>query len=119
MKRSHEMTILSHYNIRRVIDIYGSVQDRDLGATSRDVGRIVDRYRKPLPRGAFITIRGQVDTMHKSYIGLIAGLGAAVVLVYMLIVVNFQPGSIPSSSSLRSPRQWLALCSCSSSHTPR
>ena len=90
MKRSHEMAILSHYNIRRVIDIYGAVQGRDLGATSSDIARIVDRYRKTLPRGTFITIRGQVDTMHKSYAGLIAGLAAAVVLVYMLIVVNFQ-----------------------------
>jgi multidrug efflux pump subunit AcrB len=90
MKRSHEMAIISHYNIRRVIDIYGAVQGRDLGATSGDIARIVDRYRKALPRGTFITIRGQVDTMHKSYSGLIAGLAAAVVLVYMLIVVNFQ-----------------------------
>jgi len=90
MKRSHEMAILSHFNIRRVIDIYGSAQDRDLGATSRDVETIVNRYRKQLPRGTFITIRGQVDTMRSSYIGLIAGLGAAIVLVYMLIVVNFQ-----------------------------
>jgi multidrug efflux pump subunit AcrB len=90
MKRSHEMAILSHYNIRRVIDIYGAVQDRDLGATSGDIARIVDRYRKGLSRGTFITIRGQVDTMHKSYAGLIAGLAAAVVLVYLLIVVNFQ-----------------------------
>jgi multidrug efflux pump subunit AcrB len=84
------MAILSHYNIRRVIDIYGAVQDRDLGATSRDIAGIVDRYRKALPRGTFITIRGQVDTMYKSYAGLIARLAAAVVLVYMLIVVNFQ-----------------------------
>ena len=90
MKRSREMAIISHYNIRRVIDVYGSVQDRDLGAASRDVERIVDRYHKTLPRGTFITVRGQVDTMHKSYTGLIAGLAAAVVLVYMLIVVNFQ-----------------------------
>jgi CzcA family heavy metal efflux pump len=90
MKRSHEMAILSHYNIRRVIDIYGAVQDRDLGATSRDIARIVGRYRKALPRGTFITIRGQVDTMQKSYTGLIAGLAAAVILVYLLIVVNFQ-----------------------------
>jgi multidrug efflux pump subunit AcrB len=74
MKRSHEMAIVSHYNIRRVVDIYVGVQDRDLGATSRDVERIVDRYRQHLPRGTFITIRGQVDTMHSSYTGLIAGL---------------------------------------------
>jgi CzcA family heavy metal efflux pump len=88
--RSHEMAILSHYNIRRVIDIYGAVQDRDLGAVVRDVQKIVDENRKQLPRGTFITIRGQAETMHNSYVGLVAGLGFAIVLVYMLIVVNFQ-----------------------------
>jgi multidrug efflux pump subunit AcrB len=90
MHRSHEMAIVSHYNIRRVIDIYGAVQDRDLGSISRDVQRIVDENRKSLPRGTFITVRGQVDTMHSSYTGLLTGLGFAIVLVYMLIVVNFQ-----------------------------
>ena len=90
MKRSDEMAIVSHYNIRRVVDVYGSVQDRDLGATSRDVERIVDHYRKQLPRGTFITVRGQAETMHSSYTGLVAGLLAAVVLVYLLVVVNFQ-----------------------------
>jgi multidrug efflux pump subunit AcrB len=90
MQRSHEMAIVSHYNIRRVIDIYGAVQDRDLGSISRDVQRIVDENRKSLPRGTFITVRGQVDTMHSSYTGLLTGLGFAIVLVYMLIVVNFQ-----------------------------
>jgi multidrug efflux pump subunit AcrB len=76
MQRSHEMAIISQYNIRRVIDIFGANQDRDLGAVSRDVKRIVDANRKNLPRGSFITIRGQVDTMRSSYIGLIAGLSA-------------------------------------------
>jgi multidrug efflux pump subunit AcrB len=90
MQRSHEMAIVSHYNIRRVIDIYGAPQDRDLGAVSGDVERIVDAHRKSLPRGTFITIRGQVETMHESYTGLITGLGFAIVLVYFLIVVNFQ-----------------------------
>jgi multidrug efflux pump subunit AcrB len=90
MKRSHEMAIISQYSIRRVIDIYGANQDRDLGAVGRDVTRIVDANRKRLPRGTFITIRGQVDTMHSSYIGMIAGLSAAIILVYLLIVVNFQ-----------------------------
>jgi multidrug efflux pump subunit AcrB len=90
MQRSHEMAIVSHYNIRRVIDIYGAPQDRDLGSVNRDVERIVDAHRKSLPRGTFITVRGQVDTMHNSYLGLITGLGFAIILVYMLIVVNFQ-----------------------------
>jgi multidrug efflux pump subunit AcrB len=88
--RSHEMAVISHYNIRRVVDVYGSVQDRDLGAVSRDVDRIVANDRKSLPRGTFITVRGQVVTMRSSYIGLLSGLLFAIVLVYMLIVVNFQ-----------------------------
>jgi multidrug efflux pump subunit AcrB len=90
MNRGSEVAIINHYNIRRVIDIYGTPQDRDLGAVSGDVQRIVDAHRKSLPRGTFITIRGQVETMHESYTGLITGLGFAIVLVYMLIVVNFQ-----------------------------
>jgi multidrug efflux pump subunit AcrB len=73
-----------------VIDIYGTPQDRDLGAVSGEVQRIVDAHRRSLPRGTFITIRGQVETMHESYTGLIGGLGFAIVLVYLLIVVNFQ-----------------------------
>jgi multidrug efflux pump subunit AcrB len=90
MQRGSEMAIVSHYNIRRVIDIYGAPQGRDLGAVSADVQRIVDAHRSSLPRGTFIAVRGQVETMHESYKGLITGLGAAIVLVYLLIVVNFQ-----------------------------
>src|SRR5580698_4589985 len=90
MQRSHEMAIVSHYNIRRVIDVYGAVQDRDLGSVSREVQRIVDANRSSLPRGTFITLRGQVETMQSSYLGLIVGLCVAIVLVYLLIVVNFQ-----------------------------
>jgi multidrug efflux pump subunit AcrB len=90
VSRGHEMGLITHYNIRRVIDVYGAVQDRDLGAVSRDVQKIVDNNRKQLPRGTFITIRGQVRTMESSYAGLLSGLALAVVLVYMLIVVNFQ-----------------------------
>jgi multidrug efflux pump subunit AcrB len=88
--RASEMQVISHYNIRRVVDIYGSVQDRDLGAVGRDVERIVDDNRQSLTRGSFITIRGQLDTMHSSYRGLLAGLIFSIILVYFLIVVNFQ-----------------------------
>jgi multidrug efflux pump subunit AcrB len=88
--RGHEMGLINHYNIRRVIDIYGAVQDRDLGAVSRDVKKVVSANQKLLPRGTFIAVRGQVQTMRTSYLGLLGGLGLAVVLVYMLIVVNFQ-----------------------------
>src|SRR6202034_2458310 len=88
--RSNEMEVLNHYNIRRVVDIYASVQDRDLGGSGRDIQRIVDGNRHLLPRGSFVTVRGQLDTMRTSYIGLLAGLGFAIVLIYLLIVVNFQ-----------------------------
>jgi multidrug efflux pump subunit AcrB len=88
--RGHEMEVVSHYNIRRVVDIYGSVQDRDLGAVGRDINRIVDAHRPSLPRGSFITVRGQLETMHTSYVGLLSGLVFSIILVYLLIVVNFQ-----------------------------
>jgi multidrug efflux pump subunit AcrB len=88
--RSSEMAVLNHYDIRRVVDVYASVQDRDLGAVGREITRIVDASRKLLPRGSFIRIRGQLETMYTSYAGLVAGLGFAIVLVYLLIVVNFQ-----------------------------
>ena len=84
------MAVVSHYNIRRVIDIYGAVQDRDLGAVAKDVEAIVHRHEKQLPRGMFVSLRGQVQTMRSSYISLLGGLAFAIVLVYMLIVVNFQ-----------------------------
>jgi multidrug efflux pump subunit AcrB len=90
IKRGNEMEVINHYNIRRVVDIYAAVQGRDLGAVGRDVTRIVDANRKSLPRGSFITVRGQLQTMRTSYLGLLGGLVFSVVLVYLLIVVNFQ-----------------------------
>jgi multidrug efflux pump subunit AcrB len=90
IQRTSELASINHYNIRRVVDIYASPQDRDLGAVGRDVTRIVDAKRASLPHGSFVTLRGQYGTMRSSYTGLIGGLGFAIVLVYLLIVVNFQ-----------------------------
>jgi multidrug efflux pump subunit AcrB len=90
LHRGSEMEAINHYNIRRVVDIFGSVQDRDLASVGRDVTRIVDNNRKLLPRGSFFRVRGQLETLRTSYAGLLAGLAAAIVLVYLLIVVNFQ-----------------------------
>jgi multidrug efflux pump subunit AcrB len=90
VKRSTEMEAINHYNIRRIVEIYGAVQDRDLGSVARQIDRIVDADRKSLPRGSFVTVRGQIQTMRTSYLGLLAGLGFSIVLVYLLIVVNFQ-----------------------------
>jgi len=88
--RSHEMAVVNHYNIRRVVDIYGNVQGRDLGSVSRDIQKILEGNRKNFPRGTFVSLKGQVDTMRNAYIGLIGGLFFSIVLVYLLIVVNFQ-----------------------------
>jgi multidrug efflux pump subunit AcrB len=84
------LAVTSHYDIQPVIDIYGSVQGRDLGSVARDLNRIVDESRKDLPRGTRLVIRGQIHTMRSSYIGLIGGLFFSILLVYLLIVVNFQ-----------------------------
>jgi multidrug efflux pump subunit AcrB len=88
--RGAEMGVVSHYNVQPVIDIYGAVQGRDLGSVAREINPIVDRSRKDLPRGSEITVRGQIDTMRTSFTGLLAGLGFSILLVYLLIVINFQ-----------------------------
>jgi CzcA family heavy metal efflux pump len=88
--RGSEVETINHYNIRRVIDIYASVEDRDLGAVGRDINRIVKANEKSLPRGTFLRVRGQLGTMQSSYAGLVGGLVFSVLLVYMLMVVNFQ-----------------------------
>jgi multidrug efflux pump subunit AcrB len=88
--RGDELAIISEYNMRRIVDIYGSVQGRDLGGVSRDVDRIVNAFKTRLPRDTSMAILGQVDTMRSSYVSLLGGLAFSIVLVYMLIVVNFQ-----------------------------
>jgi multidrug efflux pump subunit AcrB len=90
VQRTNEMEVISHYNIRRVVDIYAAIQDRDLGAVGRELTRIVDANRKSLPRGSFVSVKGQLQTMRSSYLGLLGGLVFSVILVYLLIVVNFQ-----------------------------
>jgi multidrug efflux pump subunit AcrB len=92
LKRGEEMAAVDHYNIRRVIDIYANVQGRDLGAAGRDVEKLVQQVvdQKLLPRGSFIALHGQLDTMRTSYRNLAAGLIFSIVLIYLLIVVNFQ-----------------------------
>ena len=90
ISRGPEMPEISHYNLHRIIDIYASVEGRDLGAAGGEIERIVNAAQKSLPRGSRIIVRGQLDTMKTSYAGLAAGLGFAILLIYFLIVVNFQ-----------------------------
>ena len=88
--RSAAPAVVSHYNATPSIDIYGSVQGADLGFVSTQIEKVVAQARKDLPRGSNIVIRGQVQTMRASFSGLLIGLIGAIVLVYLLIVVNFQ-----------------------------
>ncbi len=82
--------IVSHYNVQPVIDIYGDTQGRDLGAVSGDISKILSDTKKDLPRGSYVAVRGQVQTMDNAYSQLYFGLAGAIVLIYLVIVVNFQ-----------------------------
>jgi CzcA family heavy metal efflux pump len=90
VSRTAQNAVVSHYNVQPVIDIFGSAQGRDLGAVASDITRIVDGAKKELAPGSSIAIRGQVATMQSSFTGLFSGIVIAVVLVYMLMVINFQ-----------------------------
>jgi multidrug efflux pump subunit AcrB len=82
--------VVSHYNVQPVIDIYGAVQGRDLGAVAGDINRVLQETRKNVPRGSSVAISGQVHTMTTAYSQLYFGLAGAIVFIYLVIVVNFQ-----------------------------
>jgi multidrug efflux pump subunit AcrB len=90
IRRGPGLASVSHYNIAPVIDIYGSVHGTDLGSVARQVDKVIARNEKELTRGSSIVVRGQIETMRSSFKGLMAGLAFSIVLVYMLIVINFQ-----------------------------
>jgi CzcA family heavy metal efflux pump len=89
-RRGSSPAVVSHYDATPVIDVYGNTQGTDLGFVSAQLNKIVSQAEKTLPRGSHITVRGQVTTMNDSFRGLLFGLAGAVILVYLLIVVNFQ-----------------------------
>src|ERR1700726_726503 len=89
-ERGAGMAVVSHYNVAPVIDIFGAASGRDLGGIAGDITKIIDDTRQQLPRGSQVVVRGQVQTMRASYVGLLSGLAFSIVLVYLLIVVNFQ-----------------------------
>jgi len=85
-----EQGTVTHYNVQPVIDIYANVEGTDLGSVTRAMQRIVADHQRDLPRGSQFILRGQSETMYRSYIGLLSGLAFSILLVYLLIVVNFQ-----------------------------
>jgi multidrug efflux pump subunit AcrB len=82
--------VVSHYNVQPVLDLYGTVQGRDLGGVAADIDKVVAASQADLPKASSVVVRGQVQTMRDSFTGLTQGMLFAVVLVYLLIVVNFQ-----------------------------
>ena len=83
-------SVVSHYAVQPVIDIFATNNERDLGAVSADIQRILDETAKDVPRGSSVVMRGQTETMTSAYQQLFVGIALAVVLIYLLIVVNFQ-----------------------------
>ncbi len=90
LKRGVGPSVVSHYAVQPVIDIFATNNERDLGAVSADIQRILDATAKDLPRASSVVMRGQTETMTSAYQQLFAGIALAVVLIYLLIVVNFQ-----------------------------
>ena len=90
ISRERSSAVVSHYNIQPVIDLYATTQDRDLGGVAKDVQGVIQALSHDRPKGAIVTLRGQVTTMNIAFSGLLFGLLGAIVLIYLLIVVNFQ-----------------------------
>jgi multidrug efflux pump subunit AcrB len=90
LQRTQSEAVVNHYNVQPVFEVYADVQGRDLGGVSADVRKVVDSLQKELPRGSTFAIRGQVQSMNSSFSGLAFGLMFAILLVYFLMVVNFQ-----------------------------
>jgi multidrug efflux pump subunit AcrB len=96
MKTESSDAVVSHYNVRPVIDIYANASGRDLGAVAGDIRQIMRDEAGGLPRGSQVVLRGQVSTMTQAYTQLLSGLAFAIVLIYLLIVVNFQSWTDPA-----------------------
>ena len=90
IERGDSAAVVSHYAIQPAFDIYAATQDRDLGAVAGDIQKLIKNTSKDLPKGATVTLRGQVTTMNSAFSGLLFGLAGAIVLIYLLVVVNFQ-----------------------------
>jgi multidrug efflux pump subunit AcrB len=90
LKRSIQPAAVTHFNANNVFNIYANVEDRDLGSVSIDIDRLIEESKATLPRGVELEVRGQIQTLNSSFVGLANGLAVAIVLLYLLLVVNFQ-----------------------------
>lgn len=95
IQRGSSSAVVTHYNVQPTLDVYASVQGRDLGAVAADVQKIIDGMAGQRPRGTEVGLHGQIDALHVAFSGLGYGLLAAIVLIYLLIVINFQSWTDP------------------------
>ena len=95
IRRTHSDAVVSQYDISPMVQIYATTQGRDLGAVSADIRKILDQNDHTKPKGAIVAMVGQTATMHSAYTGLLLGLAGAIVLIYLLIVINFQSWTDP------------------------
>ncbi len=95
VERRESPIIVNHYDVQPVFDVLANVQGRDLGGVAGQVNKVVNEFKSKLPRGTFLNVRGQVDSMNKSFAGIGAGILFAIVLVYFLMTVNFQSWTDP------------------------
>lgn len=90
VEHSTSLAVVNHYNVQLTYDVYTNVQGRDLGGVAREIDRVIAEFQPKLPRGSSIVMRGQIESMRSSFVGLGFGLLFAILLVYFLMVVNFQ-----------------------------
>ena len=95
IERRESPIIVNHYNVQPVFDVLANVQGRDLGGVADQINKVVNEAKSKLPRGTFLSVRGQVESMNKSFAGIGAGILFAIVLVYFLMAVNFQSWTDP------------------------
>jgi multidrug efflux pump subunit AcrB len=95
VERRESPIIVNHYDVQPVFDVLANVQGRDLGGVAGQINKVVNEFQKNLPRGTFLSVRGQVENMNKSFAGIGAGILFAIVLVYFVMVVNFQSWTDP------------------------
>ena len=95
VERRESPVIVNHYNVQPVFDVLANVQGRDLGGVADQVNKVVNEFKSKLPRGTFLSVRGEVESMNKSFAGIGAGILLAIVLVYFLMAVNFQSWTDP------------------------
>jgi multidrug efflux pump subunit AcrB len=107
VERRESPVIVNHYNVQPVFDVLANVQGRDLGGVADQVNKVLDEFKSKLPRGTFLSVRGEVESMNKSFAGIGAGILLAIVLVYFLMAVNFQSWTDPFIIIMALP---AALC---------